>query len=186
MQSDPSIMSVLEELLHASTVSFWVSVAGGVIGLFGFILVIVQLRKTKGAAEAASTAAREAVNSVSANQSLSDLGSVIGGLKEIQTANRGELYETALLRIQTVREQLSALRARDHYQENETQKNFQRIATFLSMTQATYDKYLLGEQKLESVAAVNDRLADYIVGLSGLKQQLENTIGENNAVDAGN
>lgn len=88
--------------------------AGVGIGLtaVGLAVVFWQVRKARGAAEAAREAASEAREAMAQRVTAADLGSVRANLRALLPQLRAEQYESAWLLCQDAREQLVALRSR--------------------------------------------------------------------------
>ena len=87
--------------------------AGGLlVSVIGIIAIFVQVRKARGAAEAASDATRRTREEVAQRVTEADLGTVTSELRSLQDRLRADQREAALRSCQDIRQRFAALRAR--------------------------------------------------------------------------
>ena len=77
----------------------WISIIGSFLSLTGVIIALVQISKTRRAAEAAKDASIETQKAISRNLLLSDVSNCVKHIEEIRLYMRGENYELAQVRV---------------------------------------------------------------------------------------
>lgn len=95
------------------TVNTVLAATGLAVAIVGLAIVYWQVRKARGAAEAASQAATETQEAMTQRITAADLGSVGTALEALQNQLHAGQRETALRACQSLRRQLIALRARN-------------------------------------------------------------------------
>src|SRR5688572_25452908 len=135
------------------------------LSLIGFGFTWWQLLRTRRSAEAARTAATHAVAAVAHFDTVADIASAQAGLREIQVALRGQRYETALLRAQTIRELLHRLRSRPGFEDEARQVSIQSMVMSLRKLQDAMEQRLAEPEKAFSARVTNKGLADSAVEL---------------------
>lgn len=88
----------------------WISIIGSFLSLFGVIIALVQISKTRRAAEAAKDAAIQTQKAISRNLLLSDVSICIRNAEEIKSFVRNGKYESALIRVTDLISQLIQIR----------------------------------------------------------------------------
>ena len=91
----------------------WISIIGSFLSLIGVIIALVQISKTRRAAEAAKDASLQTQNAISRNLLLSDVSTCVKHIEELKSFVRSEKYELALLRVNDLISQLSQIRERN-------------------------------------------------------------------------
>ena len=93
-------------------ISTAIAVLGLIVSIVGLTVVIVQVRKARGAAEAAAEAVRDARGDVMRRVTEADLGAVVSELRGLQDRLRADQHDAALRSCQGAWERLVALRSR--------------------------------------------------------------------------
>jgi hypothetical protein len=144
-----------------------------VLTVLGFIIAIIEIRRTRSAAIASKKATEKTVQLLSDRSTISDLATIIIVLRETQTALRGNRYEAALLRLQDLREKLYELRNREGFTSEERLTEIQSIVFSLSKLQDGLENSLStsGPNKL-SIPRSNKLLSEYGVQISGWREEM--------------
>lgn len=96
----------------ADVVNTTLASAGLLVAIVGLGAVYWQIRKVRGAAEAARDASSDALQAMAQRVTAADLSSVRTALRALQNELRASQTESALLSCQSIQEQLAALRKR--------------------------------------------------------------------------
>jgi len=145
---------------------------GILLSLLGFGITWIQLARTRSAAQAAERAASVTADAIGRRDTIADIASVIAGLKEVQLALRGNRFETALLRAQTLRESLHRLRTRVGIGIEERQVRIQKMVTDLRKLQDAMERLLADTTLPFTAAATNKVLSDAAAELSAWSEEL--------------
>jgi hypothetical protein len=136
------------------------------LSLLGFAIVLLQLRKTRGAADAAKVASNQALQAMSNSDTISNLATIRERINKVQLALRGSRYEAALIEIQTLREGLYQLRSRRGFATDERKIDIQGMVTFLSKFQDYLERHLEDSKYEVPKRDMNNKLAEYATNLS--------------------
>ncbi|MGC2238437.1 MAG: hypothetical protein WA584_19945 [Pyrinomonadaceae bacterium] len=77
----------------------WISIVGSFLSLLGVIIALIQISKTRRAAEAAKDASLQTQKAISRNLLISDVSNSIKHIEETRLYVRGENFELALVRV---------------------------------------------------------------------------------------
>lgn len=141
--------------------------------LIGFGFAIYEIRKTKSAVNASKEATQQTIQLLSDRSTISDIATIINGLRETQTALRGNQYESALLRIQDLRERLHALRNRDGFKNEERLSQIQGMIFSLKRTQDALEQYIhTNNAEKFSVVKNNNQLSEFAAQIAGWHEEM--------------
>jgi len=112
------------------------------LSVVGFLVVLLQLRKTRTAAEAAKLATDRALQAISDTETISDIATIKERIKKVQVAVQGGRYEVALHESQFLRESLHQLRNRRGFDTDADKTEIQEIITFLRKIQDYFERHL--------------------------------------------
>jgi hypothetical protein len=144
-----------------------------ILTLLGLGFAIYEIRRTKSAVIAAKKATEKTVQLLSDRSTISDIATIINGLRETQTALRGNRYEAALLRLQDLREKLAELRNREGFTSEERLTEIQSMVFSLSKLQDGLENSLsTASPDKVSVPKSNRLLSDYGVQISGWREEM--------------
>src|SRR5687768_11687616 len=110
-----------------------------ILTLLGFLIAIIEIRRTKRAVLASKEATNRTIQLLSDRSTISDLATIIIVLRETQTALRGNRYEAAVLRLQDLREKLHELRHREGFTSDDRLTEIQSMVFSLSKLQDTLE-----------------------------------------------
>ncbi|MCI0489528.1 MAG: hypothetical protein L0229_23305 [Blastocatellia bacterium] len=159
----------------------WIDENSGVLSiilsLIGFIILAIQTRKARSAAESARLATEDVIRSVSHIDTISDLARIRSEMNNIQLALRGGRYEAALLHAQSIREGLSQLRSRKGFESDKMRAQIQLMATSLRKLQDNLELKLDDPEFALSVSGINSNLSEYSVIISGWMEEMRFSSG---------
>jgi hypothetical protein len=144
-----------------------------ILTLLGFLIAIIEIRRTKSAVMASKEATDRTIQLLSDRSTISDLATIIIVLRETQTALRGSRHEAALLRLQDLREKLYELRNREGFKSEERLTEIQGMVFSLRKLQDTLEQSLSTSSPSKvSVRRSNSLLSDYGVQISGWREEM--------------
>jgi hypothetical protein len=144
-----------------------------ILALLGFGFAIYEIRKTKSAVIASKEASEKTVQLLSDRSTISDIATIINGLRETQTALRGNRHEAALLRLQDLREKLYELRNREGFTSEERLTQIQTMVFALKKLQDGLETTLSTSTQVKiSVPRSNSQLAEFAVQISGWREEM--------------
>jgi hypothetical protein len=143
-----------------TTLEIVLSVGGIVISAAGFATTIYQIRMTRTAVEASDASAKAALSAISQRLTISELADIRSGLKAVQTALRGDRFETALLLLQSILEQLHGLRSRHGFDGNERQAAIQSVVVRLAKLRNKLEARVSSHAEAFSVPRANNMLSE--------------------------
>jgi DNA-binding transcriptional MerR regulator len=144
-----------------------------ILTLLGFGFAIIEIRRTKSAVIASKEASEKTAQLLSDRSTISDIATIINGLRETQTALRGNRYEAALLRLQDLREKLHELRHREGFTSDDRLTEIQSMVFSLSKLQDTLEHSLsTSDPSKVSVPRSNRLLSECGVQISGWREEM--------------
>jgi len=144
-----------------------------ILTIIGFGVTLIELRRTKSAVYAAKAATEKTIQLLSDRSTISDISVILISLRETQTALRGSRYESALLRLQDLREKLHGLRSRDGFKNAERLENIQAIVFALKKMQDGLEVYLANPETIRfSVPRYNSQLGDFASQLATWHEEM--------------
>jgi hypothetical protein len=144
-----------------------------ILTLLGFVFAIYEIRRTKSAVIASKQATEKTIQLLSDRSTISDIAMIITGLRETQTALRGNRYEAALLRLQDLREKLHELRHREGFRSAERLLEIQTIVFSLKKLQDGLETSLsTSSTNKVSVPRSNSLLAEFAAQISGWREEM--------------
>lgn len=147
-----------------------------VLTVFGFLLTLIELRRTKNSVEASRKATKETITLLSERSTISDIAIALAGLKEIQTALRGSRFETTLIKIQELRERLYTLRNRAGFKSEERLIKIQEIILSLQKMQEAVENNLSKPENYKiPIPRFNNKLAEHATQLANWREELHYT-----------
>jgi len=147
------------------------------LSLLGFGVVLLQLSKTRHAAEASKSAADRAVRAISEVDTVSDLASLKERLKTVQISIRGTRYEVAYHEAQSLREGFHQLRNRKGFESEDSLIELQAMVTFLRKLQDHLERKIQDNEYPLPLRAISASLTDHATKLSGWMEQRRFTLG---------
>ena len=147
-----------------------------ILTILGFLLTLIELRRTKSAVEATKNATEGTIQLLTERTTISDIAVILISMRETQTALRGNRFEAALIRIQDLREKLFALRSRDGFKSDDRLQNIQEMVFALKKMQDSIESYLSAPEKYKiHVPRYNNQLAEFTGLLSSWREEVHNT-----------
>lgn len=144
-----------------------------ILTLIGFVLTIVEIRRTKSAVVATKKATENTIQLLSDRSTISDVTSIRDSFREIQTSLRGKRFEAALIRIQELREKLYELRSREGFKSDERLQQIQEIVFGLKKMQDSIEAHISEPNKFTiPVPRYNSKLADFASQLSSWREEV--------------
>jgi hypothetical protein len=129
-------------------------------------------------AEASRRATERALYAISNTETISDFASLRERLKRLQIAIRGESYEMAHYKAQSLREGFLQLRSRRGFDSETSQIALQALVTFLRKVQDHLEKKLQDQTYDLPVLRISASLSDHATEISGWIEQKRFTLGE--------
>ena len=137
----------------------WISIIGSLLSLIGVIIALVQISKTRRAAEAAKDAALQTQKDISHNLSISDVSTCLKHLEEIKSFARYEKYEAAQIRSGDLISQLIQIQEILSSSNQAHQIEFDKIISQLSQLRSKFEKKLADSSVKIDNTAVNEQLS---------------------------
>jgi len=147
------------------------------LSLLGFAIVLLQIRKTRHAAEASRIAADKALRAISEIDTISDLASLKERLKVLQVSIRWSRFEVAYHEAQSLREGFHQLRNRSGFETDESLIHLQAIVTFLSKLQDNLERKMDDGSYQLPLRAISAKLSEHATELSGWMEQKRFALG---------
>lgn len=171
--------SVTEEsVTNPEIVNLILSVVGIVVSAAGFVITVVQVRKARSTIEAAESATKTAIGNLSARLTIFEIADMRGAIRGVQTALRGERYETALLQLQVIIDQLHALRSRPQFENDVRHAAIQEIVVQLAKLRNRLELKTATPTTPLSVPSANNLLAELGSTMIGWSEELRFTTNE--------
>ena len=148
-----------------------------VLSLLGFLVLWLQTKKARNAAEAARIASAKAVHAISTTVTISDLATIKSELKLIQVALRGERFETALLQAQILRERLDELRNRASFGAGEGGIEIEAVVSYLKKLHVQLEGKCENSESMLAVVRINVKLSDFTMMVSGWMEKATFPVG---------
>jgi hypothetical protein len=148
------------------------AILGIVISAGGFGLTLHQVRKTRSAVEAAEGATREALKGLSGRLTISEVADMRAAIRGIQTALRGERFETALIQTQGIVEQLNGLRMRTGFESDARHTEIQNTVVQLAKLRNRLEERIANPSVQLSTAKANNMLSELGGTLSSWTEEL--------------
>ncbi len=144
-----------------------------ILALLGFGFAIYEIRRTKRAVIASKEATEKTIQLLSDRSTISDIATITNGLRETQTALRGNRYEAALLRIQDLRGKLHALRSREGFKTETRLTEIQGMVFSLKRMQDSLEMCIAtATTEKFSIHKNNNQLADFVTLISGWDEEM--------------
>lgn len=124
-----------------------IPVVGSVASLFGFIVAIIQIIKTRSSSEAARRAAQDAKSRVHNYVSLSDIYNATRMLDDVKRYLRKENYQAAELRMSDLRGRLTKVKNHEILEELDREGEFKNIISDLGMEVTNLNKSMMDSSK---------------------------------------
>jgi len=135
----------------------------GVLGLFitifGFFVTIINLRKTKSAAQQASLAVQQMKDSVILVNTLSDVSASIIIMDEIKRLHRAKSWEITLDRYASLRRNLVSIRHSALNLNDDHKKSLQLTIQYLVDMESMVEKNINNGVTMENIAKMNKTLS---------------------------
>ncbi len=147
-----------------------------ILTVIGFLITLIELRRTKNAVNASKKATEHTMQLLSDRSTISDIAVILVSLRETQTALRGGRYEAAVIRLQDVRDKLFGLRNRDGFKNDDRLQQIQEMIFALKKAQDSIEIYLSQPDKGKiQIARHNNQLAEFTSLLSGWNNEMQYT-----------
>lgn len=145
-----------------------------ILTIIGFLITLIELRRTKNAVEASKRATERTMQLLSDRSTISDIAIILVSLRETQTALRGGRYEAAVIRLQDVRDKLFGLRNREGFKNDDRLQQIQEMIFALKKAQDSIEVYLSQPDKGKiQIARHNNQLAEFTSLLSGWNDEMQ-------------
>ncbi len=138
----------------------WISIIGSFLSLIGVIIALVQINKTRRAAEAAKDASLQTQKAISRNLLLSDVPNCTRNIEEIKYFARNEKYESALIRVTDLVSQLIQLRETLESSNQSHQIEFEERLSQLVFIRVNFEKKLNKNSVKINIVQVNSQLSE--------------------------
>ncbi len=138
----------------------WISIIGSFLSLLGVIIALVQISKTRRAAEAAKDAAIQTQKAISQNLLLSDVSICLRNAEEIKSFVRIGKYESALIRVTDLISQLIQIREVLDSSNHPHQIQFDERLSQLVIIRTDFEKKLTKSSAKINVVQVNSQLSE--------------------------
>ena len=153
----------------------YLELASFLLAVAGFLVLWVQVRRARGAAEAARQATQDAFSAMSERVTIADLSRIRARIGHVQEALRSNKFEIALIHMQDLRTELVQLRSRRSFGSDDRQATIQGIVTSLSRYQDTLERRV-GDPNVDvHVSKINSRLGDSILILAAWSEEVRFT-----------
>jgi hypothetical protein len=149
----------------------WISIFGSLLSLIGVIIALIQIYKTRRAAEAAKDASIQTQKAISRNLLLSDVSICTRNIEEIKQFVRIERYEAALIRVTDLISQLIQIREMLDRAKQVYQIEFEERLSQLSIIRKDFEKKLAKSSVKINAVQINSQLAE-------ISDELNKLIGE--------
>lgn len=150
---------------------------GVILSLLGFLVVVLQLKKTRRAAEASKVAADRTLDAVSQIDTAFDLASLKERLKGLQSSIRASRFEIAYYEAQSLREGFHRLRNRKGFESEEGKVELQTMVTFLRKLQDQLERKIQDAEYQLPVRPISANLSDHAMKISGWIEQRRFELG---------
>lgn len=136
----------------------WISIIGSFLSLIGVIIALVQISKTRRAAEAAKNASIQTQKAISRNLLISDISICLKHNEEVIFCLRDEKYELALVRINDLISQLNQIQESVEISNQNSQINLQEILFELTKIRNKFREKLGDSSVIVNKARFNNKL----------------------------
>lgn len=136
----------------------WISIIGSFLSLIGVIIALVQISKTRRAAEAARMASLETQKIISRNLSLSDVSVCVKYIEEVRLYLKNESYELAQIRVSDLVSQITQIQEILKNSNQIHQIDFEEMLSELTKTRNIFRKKLEGISIKINNIRVNNQL----------------------------
>lgn len=158
----------------------WISIIGSFLSLIGVIIALVQIYKTRRAAEIAKDAVLETQKAISRNLLLSDVSICVKYIEEIRLYVRDERYELAQIRVNDLNSHFIQIQSLLKRSNQIHQIDFDEILFKLSNIRSMFEKKLTKSSVKINIAVVNSQLALISDDLNKLIGETKFAIQEDN------
>lgn len=169
-------MSVKEFADHWNGI---IGVADLLVGVVGFLITILAVRKATRAADAAAESARKTREALVQAASIADLSAAVGAMEEIKKLHRAPDATEVLTRYSPVRLRLSSVSTASFLSEPE-RKVIQAAITHLARMEKAAERSANAHQPIPDVPKTNSILSRQIDRLGELLTSLRNRTGAEN------
>ncbi|MDP2216199.1 MAG: hypothetical protein Q8J68_02790 [Methanolobus sp.] len=153
----------------------WVGLIGSIVSIAGLPFALLQISRTRSAAEAAKKAATQAQQSFQKNIIVADLSSCARFIGEIQSQIRSERWEAALYRINELKTVLIQVRHLRDLPVDDSDAFVQAITSQLSVLLSKLEQRLVNPNVKMDPVAINkklDQISDSLFEVSGKAKYL--------------
>lgn len=153
----------------------YLDLASFLLAVAGFLVLWVQVRRARSAAEAARQATQDAFSAMSERVTIADLSRIRARIGHVQEALRSNKFEIALIHMQDLRSELVQLRSRRSFSSDERQATIQGIVTSLSRYQDALERRVGDPNVNVPVSKINSRLGASILILAAWSEEVRFT-----------
>jgi hypothetical protein len=150
----------------------WVQI---ILTFIGFAIAWYEIIRTKNSVEASRKATEQTLKVLPSYQTISDLASISSAFREIQIGLRGNRFEAASIRLQSIRSQLIRLISRGTFKDNDHKIEIQNTVVYLSKLQSTLEKKISDTNAPINISGINTKLSEFINAFSGLEEEQKYT-----------
>jgi hypothetical protein len=158
--------------MTVEAVGIVLGVLGIVVSAAGFAITLLQLHRTRTAVDAAQDATKAALTGLAGRITIAEIADIRSGMRSIQTALRGARFETALIHTQLMLEQLSGLRTRQGFRDEEKHIQIQTIVTELAKLRNRLEQRINDPLVAISIPKANNMLSQHGQTLSVWTEEL--------------
>jgi len=149
----------LIEWITKNQIGDFASIFGVFISVVGFTVTIVNVWRSKSAADRAEYAAIEAQRSARLFSTVADTSKVISMMEEVKKLNRSKEWTVALDRYNEIKKILISIKSANPNLEEDSKQTIQSVLTQLSTLENLTEKILDDRDDPESIARFNKTIS---------------------------
>ena len=157
-----------------------ITIFSSIITIIGFIIMLIQIKKTQKISSAALSAASEAKLAIKKPIVISELSSIIKSIQEIQNDILNERNDVAYLHTKNIVHSLIEIRQIINSMKIEESKIISEMITQLGGILRRQLEVSISKKEKIDILKVNQRLSEYELSLSALTAKIKFPLSEGN------
>jgi len=153
------------------------SVVGAIIGLIGFVIIIINVRSSRKAAMQAENAVLKVRVDIQRLHSVEDFSSALAAMTEIKTLHRQQIWQLLPERYSALRKSLISIRATTPDLSEDQKTTLQNAIHNFSTMEADVEKFLADGSESPDVARFNIAVSRQFDRLQQILVEIKQHIG---------
>lgn len=163
--------------MDKNALGFYITIFSSLITIFGFIITIIQIIKTRKISNAAYSAASEAKTVIKNTIVISDLSKLVKSIQEIQNDIANEKNDAAFLRTKVLIHALIEIRQLALSMEYDKSNIITKMVAQLGILRRQLEEAIYKKEKVE-VLKINQKLSEFEIELSELTAKIKFPLSE--------